>query len=52
MTSNQTSSTARGKRARAAERRSALAGKCRCGQDLDVCSREHCPRCGSTLRAG
>jgi len=24
---------------------------CRCGQDLDVCSRSHCPRCGRTLVA-
>lgn len=23
--------------------------KCRCGQELDVCSRSHCPRCGSNL---
>jgi len=20
---------------------------CRCGQDLDICSRSHCPRCGT-----
>lgn len=23
---------------------------CRCGQELDDHSREHCPRCGTTLR--
>jgi uncharacterized paraquat-inducible protein A len=23
---------------------------CRCGQQLDVCARDHCPRCGRTLR--
>lgn len=50
LMSNKTGSASRGKRVRA-ERRSAFAGKCRCGQDLDVCSREHCPRCGSTLRS-
>ena len=22
---------------------------CGCGQDLDCCSREHCPRCGSLV---
>ncbi|MGZ4428782.1 MAG: hypothetical protein ACXVXC_09650 [Nocardioidaceae bacterium] len=22
---------------------------CPCGQQLDVCSRAHCPRCGRTL---
>jgi predicted amidophosphoribosyltransferase len=22
---------------------------CRCGQQLDVCARAHCPRCGRTL---
>ena len=22
---------------------------CTCGQQLDVCAREHCPRCGRTL---
>jgi hypothetical protein len=26
-----------------------LAVSCRCGQDLDVCSGNHCPRCGTTL---
>ena len=31
----------RGQRARA----------CACGQQLDVCTRTHCPRCGRTLRA-
>jgi hypothetical protein len=45
-----TGSMARGKRPQAATRRPASAGKCRCGQDLDVCSRGHCPRCGSALR--
>lgn len=23
---------------------------CGCGQQLDVCTRTHCPRCGRTLR--
>lgn len=23
---------------------------CHCGQQLDVCGRAHCPRCGRTLR--
>jgi hypothetical protein len=22
---------------------------CACGQDLDVCSGEHCPRCGALI---
>jgi hypothetical protein len=22
---------------------------CRCGQDLDLCSRSHCPRCGASI---
>jgi hypothetical protein len=22
---------------------------CRCGQQLDICARAHCPRCGRTL---
>lgn len=22
---------------------------CNCGQQLDVCAREHCPRCGRSL---
>jgi hypothetical protein len=22
---------------------------CSCGQDLDCCTHEHCPRCGRTL---
>lgn len=22
---------------------------CACGQELDTCTRQHCPRCGSTL---
>jgi hypothetical protein len=25
---------------------------CRCGQQLDVCVRAHCPRCGRTLGRG
>jgi len=25
---------------------------CGCGQQLDVCARAHCPRCGRTLRRG
>ena len=25
------------------------AHSCRCGQQLDVCARAHCPRCGRTL---
>ncbi len=24
---------------------------CGCGQDLDVCSRAHCPRCGTSITA-
>lgn len=24
---------------------------CACGQELDTCTRRHCPRCGSTLTA-
>lgn len=23
---------------------------CACGQQLDVCANEHCPRCGRTLK--
>ncbi|MFL6134093.1 MAG: hypothetical protein ACJ72A_14905, partial [Nocardioidaceae bacterium] len=23
---------------------------CRCGQQLDMCARAHCPRCGRSLR--
>jgi hypothetical protein len=23
---------------------------CGCGQDLDCCEREHCPRCGCEIR--
>jgi hypothetical protein len=26
-----------------------LAATCHCGQDLDVCAGNHCPRCGTTL---
>lgn len=22
---------------------------CTCGQQLDICARQHCPRCGRTL---
>ena len=22
---------------------------CRCGQQLDLCAREHCPRCGRSI---
>jgi hypothetical protein len=22
---------------------------CACGQDLDICTGEHCPRCGATI---
>jgi hypothetical protein len=25
---------------------------CTCGQQLDVCARAHCPRCGRTLHRG
>ncbi len=25
------------------------AGVCHCGQELDICSRTHCPRCGSSV---
>lgn len=31
----------------AADRRRPVA--CGCGQDLDVCTGRHCPRCGHTL---
>jgi len=24
---------------------------CECGQDLDGCERDHCPRCGCQLRS-
>ena len=24
---------------------------CACGQDLDICSGSHCPRCGTSLTA-
>lgn len=50
VTTKKASSMARGKRVQGAVRRPSAAGKCRCGQDLDICSRAHCPRCGSTLR--
>lgn len=26
------------------------AATCSCGQDLDGCTREHCPRCGREVR--
>lgn len=26
------------------------ARSCGCGQQLDICARAHCPRCGRTLR--
>ncbi len=26
-----------------------LSQMCACGQDLDVCSGEHCPRCGAVI---
>ena len=32
----------------AAERRE-LSTTCRCGQELDLCRRRHCPRCGATV---
>ena len=25
---------------------------CRCGQQLDMCTRAHCPRCGRSIRLG
>ena len=25
------------------------ADTCACGQELDTCTRRHCPRCGATL---
>lgn len=34
------------------DERRALAPTCRCGQELDVCRRSHCPRCGSLVAAG
>jgi len=36
----------------AAPARRGLAPVCRCGQDLDVCTGSHCPRCGTTLIPG
>jgi hypothetical protein len=38
-----TSSTTQGRSARS------RSTNCRCGQQLDVCARAHCPRCGRTL---
>jgi hypothetical protein len=29
--------------------RRTLTSTCRCGQELDVCHRAHCPRCGSLV---
>lgn len=51
MTTKKNGVLAGSKSLKGAVRRPASAAKCRCGQDLDVCSRAHCPRCGSTLRA-
>ncbi|MFZ5846861.1 MAG: hypothetical protein ACOYX5_05710 [Actinomycetota bacterium] len=51
MMTKKTASMVRGSLPQGATRRPASAGKCRCGQDLDVSSRAHCPRCGSTVRA-
>ena len=31
------------------EARRAAVGMCHCGQELDICTRTHCPRCGSTV---
>jgi len=28
-----------------------LRAVCACGQDLEFCTREHCPRCGTSLLA-
>jgi len=32
-----------------AEDRHTLTQVCRCGQDLDMCTRSHCPRCGNVV---
>lgn len=32
-----------------AEERHVLSQVCRCGQDLDMCHRSHCPRCGAVI---
>lgn len=31
------------------DERRALSPMCRCGQDLDICTGTHCPRCGATV---
>ena len=28
------------------------ANSCSCGQQLDICARAHCPRCGRNLHRG
>ena len=33
------------------EERHGLSGVCRCGQELDICTRSHCPRCGAVVHA-
>jgi hypothetical protein len=30
--------------------RCSRSASCRCGQQLDLCARAHCPRCGRSLR--
>jgi hypothetical protein len=29
--------------------RKAAVSSCRCGQQLDCCTRQHCPRCGRSI---
>jgi hypothetical protein len=31
------------------DERRELTSTCRCGHELDLCRREHCPRCGLTV---
>ncbi|NUS50754.1 MAG: hypothetical protein HOQ22_06905 [Nocardioidaceae bacterium] len=30
--------------------RCSSSSSCRCGQQLDLCVRDHCPRCGRSIR--
>ncbi len=45
-TENKTTTDARPTKTRARCSRSA---SCTCGQQLDLCVREHCPRCGRSI---
>jgi len=31
------------------QQRQLLSQVCRCGQELDICTRSHCPRCGANV---